>query len=142
MVSRGTGVRSIDIGPREVRQQEPRNPRAASCDQGNGWCITEQGRDVLLASQRASSSTWAIAAACTRAASSSVAGPSVAVLSPGGLTAPASEICSVSSAGRVNRSFQLGNRLECERMTTGMSAGTWLITATARFMWPKPWLVT
>ena len=83
-----------------------------------------------------------MASACTRAASSKVAGPSVAVLSPGGLTAPASETCPVSSAGRFNRSRQWGNRLGCERMTTGKSAGTWLITATVRLRWPKPWLVT
>ena len=55
---------------------------------------------------RTSSSTRAIASAWTRAARASVAAPSVAALSPGGLTAPASETCGSSAAGRRSRSRQ------------------------------------
>ena len=117
-------------------------PARCAATSGTG-VMSQRTTSVPSAARRAASaSTPEIARSWTSAARSRVAGPSVAELSPGGLIAPASETCGSRSAGRARRSRQWSKRLGSQRMTTATSAGILLITATDRFRWPKPWLVT
>ena len=43
------GVRGIDIGPGEVGQEKPGDPRPPRGDQGDGWSVAEDGRRPLVA---------------------------------------------------------------------------------------------
>ena len=110
----------------------------------SGTAGASQSTAAAPSSRRAcaSASTRSMASACTRAARSSVAAMSVAWLSPGGLKAPTSETYAPSDAGRRSRSRQWSNRSGWLRIVTGTSGGSRLITATERFRWPNPWLVT
>ena len=132
------GVRGVDIGPGEVGQEEPGDPRPPRGDQGDGGASQRTAAVPSSRSFCASSSTRAIASAWTWAASARVAAPSVALLSPGGLSAPTSETCGSSAAGRRSRSRQWSNRLGWQRIVTGISGGIRLITATERVRWPNP----
>ena len=109
---------------------------------GSGGASHRTAAVPSAANRAASASIWPSASAWIRAARSRVARPSVSALLPGGLTAPVSETCGSNSAGRRNRSPQWVNRSGWQRIVTGTSAGSWFSTATVRFRWPNPWLVT
>ena len=77
----------------------------------------------------ASSESFGSMASYTAMARSIVAAPSVAALSPGGLTAPESHTWCSNRAGRSSRSRQWLNRSAAQRTTRGMSGGIRLSTA-------------
>ena len=83
----------------KLASKKPGDAGTPSRQQGNGGASQSRPATRSSRSHWASSSSRAMASACTRAASSSVAGPSVAVLSPGGLIAPASETWAVKFGG-------------------------------------------